>query len=109
MDKAAEYAFNWQILLSLVFLFGIAAAVIKPIRSHYKEDKENAVKLNTILTTLDLTIKALQEQLKCNERDNDKEHEEIFDKLDEHEDTLVEHDKAISELRMTAIPYESKR
>lgn len=100
-----EFTINWQVLIALVFLLGILAAIVKAAFSIGKP----IVKLNTTLTTLDLTIKSLQEQLKTFRGDNDKDHEEIFDRLDGHEDTLVEHDKAILELRMAAPLHESKR
>ena len=94
-----DYAVNWEVLIiGGGVLIGFVGVIIRPI-----------LKLNTTLTTLDLTIKSLQELIRCNKTDNDKEHDEIFEKLDEHEDALVEHDKAISELRMTALPFDSKR
>ena len=83
------YALNWQVVLALVVILGLIVTVVKPI-----------LKLNTTLTTLDLTIKSLQEQLKSFRGNNDKDHDEIFERLDEHEDTLIEHDKAITELKM---------
>lgn len=79
-----EYALNWQVLLVIVFILGFATAIIKPI-----------LKLNTTLNNLDYSIKTLHGQL---ERNMD-EHCDIYDKLDGHEDTLIEHDKSISELR----------
>jgi len=83
------YALNWQVVLALAVILGLIGAIVKPI-----------LKLNTTLTTLDLTIKSLQEQLKSFRGNNDKDHDEIFERLDEHEDTLIEHDKAITELKM---------
>jgi uncharacterized membrane protein (DUF106 family) len=84
-----EAAISWQVVLALVVILGLIVTVVKPI-----------LKLNTTLTTLDLTIKSLQEQLKSFRGNNDKDHDEIFERLDEHEDTLIEHDKAITELKM---------
>ena len=92
------YALNWQVVLALAVILGLIGVIVKPI-----------LKLNTTLTMLDMTIKSLQDQLKSFRGDNDKDHDEIFDRLDEHEDTLVEHDKAISELRMNVRPQESNR
>lgn len=92
-----QYAISWQVVLALVVIISLIGVIVKPI-----------LKLNTTLTTLDLTIKSLQQELKCFRGDNDKDHDEIFEKLDEHEDTLVEHDKAISELRLNVMPFESK-
>lgn len=79
-----EYALNWQVLLAIICLLGFAAAIVKPI-----------LKLNTTLNNLDFSIKTLQDQLEKNMN----EHCDIYDKLDGHEDTLVEHDKSITELR----------
>lgn len=79
-----EYAINWQVLVTLIVLLGFATAIIKPI-----------LKLNTTLNNLDNSIKILQSQLDKNMN----EHCDIYDKLDDHEDTLVEHDKSITELR----------
>jgi len=104
-----EAAISWQVVLALIVIFGLLAVVLKPVVSYFKQEKENAVKLNTTLVTLELTLKSLQEQLKSFGKDNDKEHEEIFDKLDDHEETLQDHELAISELRGTSIPRASKR
>jgi hypothetical protein len=83
-----DYAFNWQVLLVIVFLVGLLASVIKPI-----------LKLNSTLTRLDTTLLSIQNDSERRERENIKEHDEFNERLDEHEDTLVEHDKSISELR----------
>ena len=83
-----EYAFNWQVLLVIVFLVGLLASVIKPI-----------LKLNSTLTRLDTTLLSIQNDSERRERENIKEHDKFNERLDEHEDTLVEHDKSISELR----------
>ena len=93
-----EAAISWQVVLALVVILGLIGVIVRPV-----------LKLNTTLTTLDLTIKSLQEQLKSFRCDNDKDHDDIFERLDEHEDTLVEHDKAILELRMASPMHESKR
>ena len=93
-----EAAISWQVVLALVVIIGLIGVIVKPI-----------LKLNTTLTMLDMTIKSLQDQLKSFRGDNDKDHDDIFDRLDEHEDTLIEHDKAISELRMNVRPQESNR
>jgi uncharacterized protein HemX len=104
-----EAAISWQVVLALVVILGLLGVVLRPVVSYFKQEKENAVKLNTTLVTLDLTLKSLQEQLKTLIGNNDKDHEEIFDRLDDHEEVLQEHDKAISELRLNVRPFESKR
>ena len=83
-----DYAFNWQVLLVIVFLVGLLASVIKPI-----------LKLNSTLTRLDTTLLSIQNDSERRERENIKVHDEFNERLDEHEDTLVEHDKSICELR----------
>jgi|CZCB01.1.fsa_nt_gi hypothetical protein len=83
-----DYAFNWQVLLVIVFLVGLLASVIKPI-----------LKLNSTLTRLDTTLISIQNDSERRERENIKEHDEFNERLDEHEDILVEHDKSICELR----------
>lgn len=64
---------NWQVLVAIVAIIGILAVILKPL-----------INLNTILIKLDMTIEDLKKQLDKNE----KSHEDIFCKLDEHENRI---------------------
>ena len=68
-----QNAFNWQVLVAVVALIGFLGIILKPL-----------INLNTILTKLDMTIEDLKKQLDKNE----KSHEDIYCKLDEHENRI---------------------
>lgn len=73
-----QNAFNWQVLIAIVAIIGILGVIVKPL-----------INLNTILTKLDMTIDDLKRQLEKNE----KSHEDIYCKLDEHENRIDQLEK----------------
>ena len=73
-----------QVFMAIGTILAIIILIVKPL-----------LKLNTTLTTLDLTMKALQE----NVTDNKCEHKEFAETLDRHEIQLTEHEKQILEFK----------
>lgn len=73
---------EWGVVIVIVTLAGLVGVFIKPL-----------IKWNTSLTENTMATRALTETIKCNETRNEKEHNEIWDELDEHDKRIahIEH------------------
>ena len=55
-------------------------------------------KLSAVLTRLDVTVKSMGESLRAERKERDREHEEIFGTLDDHDKRLQKHELRIHDL-----------
>ncbi len=55
-------------------------------------------KLSAVLTRLDVTVKSMGESLRVEQKERDREHEEIFGSLTDHEKRLQAHDLRLHDL-----------
>ena len=96
-------ALNWEVwgmvISIMAFLVGIVGATLavtykvgKPILQTYEN-------LNRQLSELANTVKSFSQSCEWIQCKNADEHDEINERLDEHEDAINQHEKSIWELR----------
>lgn len=78
---------EWQVVGVLIALVGLVTAIVTPI-----------VKLNTSIVKLSTIVDSLGNKLATMESNNSASHDRIWNKLDEHGEELVDHDKRIIKL-----------
>lgn len=78
---------EWTVVGVLVVLVGLIISVLTP-----------AIKLNTSVTKLGTLVDQLNAQLKDMERNNKEAHQRIWGALDEHKETLGDHETRITVL-----------
>ncbi len=85
---------EWGVVGVIVVLIGIVGSVLAFAERVNKPVKE----LTTTAATLTVEIKSLNKRLEKLDCDNEKEHNALWDKAEEHEKILVDHDKRITVL-----------
>lgn len=55
-------------------------------------------KLSAVLTRLDVTVKSMDESLRAERKERDREHAEMYDTLDDHDKRLQKHELRIHDL-----------
>ena len=78
---------EWQVVGVLIALVGFVAAIVTPI-----------IKLNTSIVKLSMLVDGLGNKLSTMESTNAASHDRIWNKLEEHGEELVDHDKRIIKL-----------
>ena len=78
---------EWQVVGVLIALVGFVAAIVTPI-----------IKLNTSIVKLSILVDGLGNKLSAMETANSVSHDRIWNKLEEHGEELVDHDKRIIKL-----------
>ena len=73
---------EWGVVIVIVTLAGLIGAFVKPL-----------LNWNTSLTENTMAIRGLTDTIKGNEARNEKEHNEIWDKLDEHDGRISDIEK----------------
>lgn len=73
---------EWGVVIVIVTLAGLVGAFVKPL-----------LNWNTSLTENTMALRAQTEIIKANETRNEKEHGEIWDKLDEHDGRISDIEK----------------
>lgn len=76
---------NWNVFLAVGEIIAFLAVLLPP-----------AVKLARAMTKLEETISATAAQLAEYKTDNTAAHKRIWDKVDEHDEKLTDHDKRIT-------------
>lgn len=78
---------NWNILLVIIELVGFLAVLLPPV-----------IKLAKSMTKLEEAISALSAQLTEIKTDNAAAHKRIWDKVDDHDETINDHETRITVL-----------
>lgn len=78
---------QWDVVVVITALVGLGAAIVKPL-----------IKLNTSITKLSTLLDGLAGDMRQLTEKNTKSHERIWDKLDEHEETVSDHETRITVL-----------
>jgi len=85
---------EWTVVTVIVVLVGLISVSIKPVTNWYK----TTARLDSTITKLDTTLQIFLDRYKEDMCDNDHEHNEIWDKCSEHDDTLSNHEMRIHDL-----------
>lgn len=78
---------EWGVVLVIVTLLGFVSGIITPL-----------IKLNTAIVKLIDSVNALDKSLGDLIESNTRTHKRIWDKLDEHDDTLGKHETRLAVL-----------
>lgn len=78
---------EWQVVGVLIALVGFVASIVTPI-----------IKLNTSIVKLSVLVDNLGNKLSSMEAANSASHDRIWNKLEEHGEELLDHDKRIIKL-----------
>ncbi len=78
---------EWTVITVIATLVGLGAAIIRPL-----------INLNSVITRLTGLVAALEDEVSALARKNGEAHVRIWEKIEEHDDTLNGH-----EVRLTLV------
>ena len=94
-----DFTLNWQVLLIIIFLFGVLGGVVKVVFKITRSLDSTAETFRVSIRELSNTVENFQASCEWIQCKNDEEHDEFGERLDDHETTLTDHEKRIWELR----------
>ena len=94
-----NFALNWQVLLTVIFLVGVLSAIARVVFKMTRGLDTTAETFRSSIRELAVTVEKFQQSCEWIQCKNDEEHDDFNERLDDHETTLTDHEKRIWELR----------